>query len=238
MNSTQVASLVLVGVAVAWASTAHVTTQSQAKPTVQIPDPGVPEILTIEANFVRAAYNNEAYAILGYQVANRSVGDEWMMLDFGTALRAGVKDYTMKRDALSLDIPDGKTLPLPSITEQRELNTAALEARARVQRDSINYFPPNAHQACALVFFPNLTSRALPRDDVYMTNQRACVGRLFFKIPGGIKHGQYWLNVKFPESTLRVPFRILTEDEEKFLSKNYRSIEKQVEEAFAPPKKK
>jgi hypothetical protein len=72
----------------------------------------------------------------------------------------------------------------------------------------------------------------LPRDDVYMTDQRACVGRLFFKIPGGIKHGQYWVNVKFPKSVLRVPFRILTEDEEKFLSKNYRAIEKQVEDAF------
>jgi hypothetical protein len=29
-----------------------------------------------------------------------------------------------------------------------------------------------------------------------------------------------------------VPFRILTEEEEKFLSKNYRAIDRQVEEAF------
>ena len=237
MKSKKVAPII-VGLVFAWASAAHVATQSQPKLPVPIPDPGVPEVLTIEANFVRAAYNNEGYAILGYQVANRSIGEEWMMLDFGAALRAGVKDYTMLRSALSLELPDGKTLPLPTIMEQRELNTASLEARARVQRDSINYFPPNAHQACALVFFPNLTSRALPRDDVYMTNQRACVGRLFFKIPGGITYGQYWLNVKFAESTIRVPFRIFTKDEEKFVSKNYRSIEKQVEEAFRPPKKK
>ena len=101
-----------------------------------------------------------------------------------------------------------------------------------MQRDSINYFPPNAHQACALVFFPDLTSRALPRDDVDLSDQRACVGRLFFKIPGGITYGQYWLNVKFAKSVVRVPFRILTEDEEKFLSKNYKAIDKQVEDAF------
>jgi hypothetical protein len=31
---------------------------------------------------------------------------------------------------------------------------------------------------------------------------------------------------------VRVPFRILTEEEEKFLSKNYRAIDRQVEEAF------
>ena len=34
-----------------------------------------------------------------------------------------------------------------------------------------------------------------------------------------------------------MPFRILTKDEDKFLDKNYKSIEKQVEEAFKPPKK-
>jgi hypothetical protein len=188
--------------------------------------------MTMEAKFVRAAYNNEAYVILGYQASNYSVGDDWMLLEVGMALRDGVKDYTMLRNALSLETPDGATLPLPTIMEQREGNPQAIQQRAKVQRDSINYFPPNASQACGLVFFPDLTSRALPRDDVYMTDQRACVGRLFFKIPGGIKHGQYWLNVKFAQSTLRVPFRILTDDEEKFLSKNYRAIEKQVEEAF------
>ena len=105
----------------------------------------------------------------------------------------------MLRNALSLETPDGTTLPLPTIMEQREGRTEPIQQRAKVQRDSINYFPPNASQACGLVFFPDLTSRALPRDDVYMTDQRACVGRLFFKIPGGIKHGQYWLNVKFPQ---------------------------------------
>ena len=42
-----------------------------------------------------------------------------------------------------------------------------------------------------------------------MTDQRACVGG-FFKVPGGIRYGQYWLNVKFAKSLVRVPFRILT----------------------------
>ena len=54
--------------------------------------------------------------------------------------------------------------------------------------------------------------------------------------PGGIKYGQHWLNVKFEKSLVRVPFRILTEEEEKLLSKNYKDISKQVEEAFKNPK--
>ena len=43
--------------------------------------------------------------------------------------------------------------------------------------------------------------------------------------------------MKFEKSLVRVPLRILTKDEEKLLNKNFKSIQKQVEEAFAPPKK-
>jgi hypothetical protein len=232
MENKKIVPLVVVGLLSAWAPAAHVDAQSQAQPKLEIPKPGVSQVMTMEGRFVRAAYNNEGYAILGYQVANRSLGEEWMLLEVGLALRDRVPDYTMLRDALSLETPDGKTIPLASIPEHREGNTAALQNRARVQRDSINYFPPNASRACALVFFPELGAPALPRDDVFMDDQRACVGRLFFKVPGGIKYGQYWLNVKFAKSLVRVPFRILTEEEEKFLSKNYKDISKQVEDAF------
>jgi len=57
-------------------------------------------------------------------------------------------------------------------------------------------------------------------------------------VPGGIKYGQHWLNVKFEKSLVRTPFRIFTKDEEKLVSKNYGDIRKQVKEAFKPPKKK
>ena len=77
----------------------------------------------------------------------------------------------------------------------------------------------------------------MPRTENELSSTRACLGRLFFPIPGGIQHGQYWLNVKFENSVVRVPFRILTEDEEKLLDKNYKDIRKQVQEAFRPKKK-
>jgi hypothetical protein len=38
--------------------------------------------------------------------------------------------------------------------------------------------------------------------------------------------------VKFEKSLVRVPFRILTEEEERLLGKNYGDIRKQVKEAF------
>ena len=78
--------------------------------------------------------------------------------------------------------------------------------------------------------------RAAAVDEIDLTDTRACLGRLFFHIPGGIAYGQHWLNVKFEKSLIRVPFRILTEEEEKLLSKNYKAISKQVEEAFKKKK--
>ena len=211
--------------------------EGQDRPKVAIPDPGVPEVLTMEGRFVRAAYNNEAYVILGYQAANRSVGEDWLLLEVGITVREGVPDYRLKREHITLSTPDGKTLPLPSIDEFRRANTQALQSRAKVQRDSINYFPPNAHKACAMLFFPDLSDRPMSYDEVEISQTRACLGRLFFQIPGGIQYGQHWLNVKFEKGVIRVPFRILTKDEEKFLSKNYGNIEKQVKDAFKPKKK-
>jgi hypothetical protein len=205
---------------------------AQEKPKVQIPEPGVPQIMTMEDRFVRAAYNNEGYAILGYKLANLSVGEGWVLLETGFALREGVPDYELTREAISLETPDGKTIPLPTIAEFRKGDTRALKQRERVQRDSINYFPPNAYRACSVQFFTDVDQRAMAWDKVELTNQRACLGRLYFPIPGGVTYGQHWLNVKFAKSTIRVPFRILTKDEEKFLDKNYKDIEKQVEEAF------
>jgi len=233
MRQSKIAALALVALASVWASLAAAP---QDPPQVKIPESGVPQVMTMEGKFVRAAYNNEGYVILGYQLANSLVGEEWMLLEFGITVRDGVPNYTLTRNALSLDTPDGKNLPLPTIMEHREANTAALENRAKVQRDSINYFPPSASQACGVVFFPDLTSRALPRDDIELSSQRACLGRLYFHVPGGIKYGQYWLNVKFEKSLVRVPFRILTDEEEKLLSKNYKDISKQVKEAFKKKK--
>jgi hypothetical protein len=188
--------------------------------------------MTLEGNFVRVAYNNEGYVILGYQLANRSLGEEWMLLEAGFTVLDRTPAYMLTRDALSLETPDGKTLPLPTVSEHREANTSALQAREKVQRDSINYFPPMASRACRLGFFSDLSDRAMPWDQVELSNTRACLGRLYFHIPGGIAYGQHWLNVKFEKSLVRVPFRVLTKEEETLLSRNYKDIRKQVQDSF------
>jgi hypothetical protein len=232
MKETKVVSLLLVGLATVYAAGAPAGLSAQDKPVVQIPQPGVPQIMTLEGNFVRVAYNSEGYVIIGYQLANRSLGEEWMLLEVGITLLGKTPDYKLTRAALSLETPDGKTVPLATVQEHREGDTRALQNREKVQRDSINYFPPTASQACRIGFFADLDSRAMPWDEVELSDRRACLGRLFFRVPGGITHGQHWLNVKFENSLVRVPFRILTDDEEKLLSKNYKNIKKQVEDTF------
>jgi hypothetical protein len=206
-------------------------------PKVPIPQPGVAQIMNMEGRFIRVAYNNEGYAILGYRVANLSVGTEWMLLEIGLTLRDGVPEQTLTRDDLTLDTPDGKTIPLASVEAFRAAPTAALVKRAEMTHDNINIFPPTATHACRIGFFSDLDSRAAAWDQVTLQSPSACVGRIFFQVPGGIQRGQHWLNVKFEKSVVRVPFRILTDEEYKYLDKHYKNIEKQVQEAFKPKKK-
>src|SRR6185295_13110841 len=159
-------SLVIAGVLTMWAPAAPIEAQSQERPQVQIPQSGVSQIMTMEGKFVRASYNNEGYVILGYQPAQRSLGEEWMLLEIGLTVLDKTPDFRLKRDALSLETPDGKTLPLPSVTEHREGDTRAVQNRAKVQRDSINYFPPMASRACRIGFFSDLDSPAMAYDEV------------------------------------------------------------------------
>ena len=237
MNGKSVA--ILIGLTCLWPLQARGDAQSQQAPVVQIPNPGVPQIITMEGKFVRAAYNNEGYVILGYQVANRSIGEEWMLLEVGMTVLDKTPDYTLTRDALSLETPDGKTHSAavghraargehPGAPEPGE-RPARLDQLLSAERD-----PARAASASS----PTSTPARMPYDQVEL-DARARLPRpaLLQRFPGGIKYGQHWLNVKFEKSLVRVPFRILTEEEEKTLSKNYKAISKQVEDAFKPKKK-
>jgi len=194
------------------------------------PEPTVPEVFTLTGEFVRVAYNNEGYVTLGYRVANDSVAEEWMLLEVGVTLRGKTKGQTMKRDALSLMLPDGSTIPLAT---QKEFAGAghlpALNMRANTVRDSINYFPVQANRPCVIGFFSDPTNRgrSLSFDQFEVNSQRACLGRIFFHVPGKIQTGQHYLLVKFENSMVEVPFRILTKAEEKEFRKTWKGLKKE-----------
>jgi len=197
---------------------------------IKKPEPTVPEIFTLTGQFVRVAYNNEGYVTLGYRVANDSVAEDWMLLEVGVTMRAPTKAQTMTRDSLSLMLPDGSTIGLATQKEFGEAgHLPALNTRGNMVRDSINYFPVQANQPCVIGFFSDPTNRvrSIAFDQVELSSNRACMGRLFFKVPGQIQTGQHFLLVKFENSMIEVPFRILTKAEEKEFKKNWKSLKKE-----------
>lgn len=209
-----------------------VGTAVQDKPKVAIPNPGVPEIMTLEDRYVRIAYNNEGYVSLGYRLANTLVGKEWFFVEIGATVRDGRPNYKLKRSDITLTLPDNSTIPMPTNPEYREVDLRNIENQAKVINDSINYFPPSARGTCRLGYFAEMSSGLLAYEEAELSSIRGCVGRLYFKVPGGLKYGQHFLNVKFLNSVVRVPFRIMTKEEEKFMEKNWKDIRKQVQDAF------
>ena len=209
-----------------------VAAQGSQKPQYPVPDPQNAQITTLEDQYVRVAYNNEGYVILGYRLTQELKGKEWIRLEIGTTLREGKPRYALKRTDITLDTPGGKQLTLPTNEEFRQVDLRALENQAKVINDSINYFPPTVRGGCQLAFFtePNAGQRAYDSTDIDPT--RGCLGRLFFKIPGGLQQGQHFLNVQFATSKVRVPFKIFTKEEAKTMQQHWKDIKKQVEEAF------
>ena len=201
---------------------------------IEKPKPVVPEIFTLQGEFVRMAYNNEGWVTLGYRTANGSVGQDWLLLEVGLTLVGKTDDQPFKRDGFSLQLPDGSTTGLATQKAYNKAGLQALDRRANTVRDSINYFPTMANRACRIGFFADAarSGRTLSFDQVTLSRFSACVGRIYFQVPDGIKTGQYYLNAIFKESVVQVPFRILTEEEGKELKKNWKELKKEHEEGY------
>jgi len=203
--------------------------ETEALDKLEKPQPVVPQIFTIQGEFVRMAYNTEGFATLGYRTANNSVDEQWMLLELGLTLVDPTDDQPFKRDQISLQLPDGSTIAMALQEEFNKANLRALDRRANTVRDSINYFPRLATGSCRIGFFADTSQsgRGLAYDQVTLSRRLACVGRVYFQIPDGIKDGQYYLNLKFKESVVQVPFRIFTDEEQKEFNKNWKAIKKE-----------
>ena len=205
--------------------------QDTPKPKPKAPEPTVPEVFTLMGQYVRVAYNNEGYVTLGYRTANASVGNEWMLLEIGLTVRSGVDSLVLKRDAFSLETPDGKTIPMATQQEYRTGELRGMQTMANHLRDNISYFPGDVMRRCAISFYSDPDTRNLTYDQVELNRQGGCLGRIYFHIPGGIKTGQHWLKVKFAQSEVHVPFRILTKEEAKEFSKTWVDLKEEHDEA-------
>lgn len=234
MNKIAVAGTL--AVLLASAAPAPLSAQIEPKGSLKgmtVPKAGVPQIMTLQGEFVRMAYNNEGYAVLGYRMVQNELGNPWVLLNVGITLRDGAKDYTMKREHLTLKTPDGKVIPLATQQEYAaDPSLRAINQRAKVIKDSINYFPAGPGKPCAMQFFADLDRPGLAYDHVDISDVRDCMGRIYFKVPGGIVPGQYWLQVQFATSMVQVPFRVFTKEEEKDFRKQWEDLKKAHDATF------
>ncbi len=180
--------------------------------------------------YVRLVYNSEGWVVLGYKAANNSLDQEWLLLEVGMTLIKGQANQECVREDLSVLTPDGEIIPMATQVEFGKAgHLKALNKRADMQRDNINYFPTGTTIPCRIGFFSDPTDSSLkPYDKFELAYGRGCLGRIFFKIPGGIKMGRYFLLVQFDNSVIKVPFKIMTSKE---ASENYKTWQKMQKEA-------
>jgi hypothetical protein len=191
-----------------------------------------PQQLAFPGEFVRLVQNDEGFVVLGYRVANDSIGQEWMLLETGMTLDPGVETITITRDALFIETPDGSKVPLATQEEFRQGHGAlrALDKRASIARDPLDYLPSTATTPCAMRFFSDLSgkSRQLSFDQLELGSNTRCFGRIYFRLPDGIQLGQYFFNVQLRDTTVRVPFRIMTKDELKEFKAELKQMKKEA----------
>ena len=78
----------------------------------------------------------------------------------------------------------------------------------------------------------------LPFDVFGASAEQGRYGRIFFKVPGGIKYGQYFLHLKLAKTQLSVPMRVMTKDELKEAKAAYKEYVKKQKEISKAEKKK
>jgi len=211
----------VVGFAAGTAAAAEDETAAQAK-----------EQIAVEGTFIRVAANDEGWVTLAYRTANEAVGEEYMLLRVGMTLTDKKDSQKITRDDIKLVTPDGKILPLMTQEEAEKASgrLAMLTKRAAMDTDSVNYFPNIADRPCELRFFAAV---AAPRanvafDEVELASQTACVGVLYFHVPGGIQYGNYNLDVKFENSIVKVPMEIMNKERAKEFEKQWKEARKKA----------
>jgi len=171
---------------------------SSAQPTAT---PGVDQM----GQFIMMEKGPELEAVIGYRFAAQNLGDDWLILE--TALTSPFSDMTeVERSNIWVMTPDGRKINLAG---QKEFNEGystlrPLIHKSDVARDPLNYFPPS-RKPCELGFFVE-PGQGVAFNSVTVNYKRGCQGKLFFKIPDGVKAGQWKFGIDLPNSKILIPF--------------------------------
>lgn len=198
MNTTKsvsiITALLVAGVAISFVSC------SSATPT---DTPGVERM----GRAVLRQNGPELWTVLGYRFATSQVGEEWMILEVALSSPGG-QVAKVTRENVFLRTPDGDRLPLPTQKEFSEAygSLRSTIARADIDRDPLNYFPHD-REPCDIRFFVT-PGAGVVFDEVSLNDRRACLGRFYFHVEGGIQPGRWVFGIDLPESEIRIPFEL------------------------------
>lgn len=150
----------------------------------------------------------EVEALLSSRFANSNLGSPWLLLDL-LVTGANRVAIEIKRDQVSIRIPDGTIVPLPS---QREFSEAyselrAADIRADVAADPLAYY---TDRRLASLNFLVVPGSGLSFDSIWVNDLRMALGRLYFPMPRDVQAGRYELRIDLPESKVRIPFSLGT----------------------------
>jgi hypothetical protein len=177
-----------------------VTGCSSAVPTET---PGVERL----GQYILRQNGSEADVVLGYKYASQSLGEEWLLLELAITSPSG-ESAKFERENIWVRTPDGVQIPAAS---QKAFGEAYAQMRnrisqANVTRDPMDYFPPN-RLPCSLDLYV-APGEGVAYDQVTVNDRRACQGKLFFYVPGGIQPGRYVLGIDLEEDEIRIPFTL------------------------------
>jgi hypothetical protein len=205
--------------------------EDDAAPKMNVSFPG---------DYVRRVENDQTVLVLGYRTANLSVGEKWMLLEVAMTVKPG-HDMTLTRNDFTLETPDGATVQLAS---QHDFNAnpgvlRALDQRASIQRDSLNYLPTRASRPCRIGFFTDLATpqRGMSWDQFEVNPEMACVGRLYFEVPDEIQYGRYFLHVNLTDGEIAAPMTIMTKEELKKVKAEVKAYQKEQKQKAKEEKK-
>lgn len=165
--------------------------------------PGVERL----GQYVLKQFGPELWTVLGYRFANSQLGDEWMILEVGVSSPNG-QNAKVERENIFLRSPSGDRIALPTQSAFNEAygSLRPVIAKADVDRDPLDYFPPSRIE-CAIQFFVT-PGGGVSFDEVTVNDRRGCYGRFYFNVPGGIQGGRWTLGIDLPESEIRIPFEL------------------------------
>ncbi len=165
--------------------------------------PGIDEV----GKYLLRQKGPELWTVLGFKFASQSIGKDWLILEVSFTTPIGVT-ATVDRDDVWVKTPDGTKIPASTQTLFAEDfgRLRSTITQANVVRDPMDYWPPS-REACAVQFFVP-PGAGVAYDTVSLNERRACEGKLFFKVPGGIDPGRWTFGVDLEESTVRIPFNL------------------------------